>query len=417
MKKNILIIGLLSILSSCINDIARLDVTYTRATAIYADLDEIRNTPLVSTSKEISNPGKIFVSETLLLVGEEGEGIHIIDNTDPELPRPKFFINVPGNREFFVSEGKLFAESYYDMLMIDITNIDQPVLLSRVQEAFGPELKNNLGESIIGFETREVTESLSKDDDLYDIVHSANTLYYDFENRLIPESAVPASFAGSSDTAIGTVNRIAANDGHVYVVSKHILTTFRIDDGLELVNSQQIGWNMETVFPHNGNLFVGTQNSMEVLSLANPEQPSHLTSFFHANSCDPVYPVENTAYVTLRTGDIGQCPGDINALLVLDISTIANPVQMQELPMESAFGMTMIGNLLFVGEGAHGLKVFDATNRHNLLLEKWDETISAYDIIPHPTRQDIVLIAGPDGLSQYGLGTDTALSHLSTVFF
>jgi len=53
------------------------------------------------------------------------------------------------------------------------------------------------------------------------------------------------------------------------------------------------------------------------------------------------------------------CPGDENALLVLDISQTW-PEQIQEIEMESPFGMTIVNNKLYVGEGKNGLKVFNA---------------------------------------------------------
>ena len=69
--------------------------------------------------------------------------------------------------------------------------------------------------------------------------------------------------------------------------------------------------------------------------------------------------------------------------------------------MESPYGMTMIGDRLYVGEGANGLKIFDATLPRSLVFESWDRHIEAYDIIAHPIRTDLVQVAGPVGFSQY----------------
>ena len=154
-KHPILFILLGCVLSSCINDITTIDATFTRATALYADLDDLRSTTLIGEAREISNPGKIFVSDELLLVGEEKEGIHVIDNSNPENPVARLFINIPGNREFFVDGDYLFAESHYDMLKIDISNVNQPVLMARSMDAFGsdtasPVLTNERGESLVG---------------------------------------------------------------------------------------------------------------------------------------------------------------------------------------------------------------------------------------------------------------------------
>jgi hypothetical protein len=140
---------------------------------------------------------------------------------------------------------------------------------------------------------------------------------------------------------------------------------------------------------------------MEIYNISEPSNPILEDSYWHATSCDPVYPVdENTAYLTLRTGEFNECPGDESELLVLDVSGDWT-TEVQNIEMESPYGLTLIGDRLFVGEGANGLKVFNATNRRSLSLEKWDRKIAAYDVIAHPTRTDLILVAGPDGFSQY----------------
>ncbi len=405
--------GFALLLSSCEQDFTSIDVTYTKATALYADLNELRNVALIGGAREIANPGKIFVSDDLLLIGEEKVGIHIMDNSDPENPTNKSFINVPGNREFFVDGSNVYVESYYDMLKIDLSAINAPKLIARVRNAFGEELKNELGESLIGFDFEVVTESFNEDVNIY---KEGQLIYFDGQNRLIPESAVPASFAGNNDF-IGTVNRIVRYNEHVYVLGWSNLTVFKDQSSFDLVGSNPMGWQMETVFPYENKLFIGTQNSMQVFDISDPEMPQHVSIFDHATSCDPVYPLDDVAYVTLRTGEFARCPGDINALLVLDITNIHSPQQKQEIEMKSPYGMSLIGTRLFVGEGDNGLKIFDAEEKTKLTLEQWDKEIQAYDIIPHPTRTDIVLIAGPNGLSQYDIESPNSMELLSTVHF
>ena len=395
---------------SCTKDFSSVEVTYTKATAKYSDLSELRSTPLIGVVQKVENPGKIFVSENLLLIGEEGKGIHVIDNSDPTNPQTTLFLNVPGNREFYVEGDQIFAESHYDMLKIDISNTAQPVLVSRVENAFAQDLINDKGEVLVGFDFEEVTEKMNSDSDIYQQIYGRphEYFYFDYANQLIPPSAVPSSFAGNSNSGIGAVNRIAYQDGFVYVISRANLTAFK-DNGteLEFLSTNTIGWQMETIFPYEDNIFIGTQNSMEIFDVSNPSQPRQISSFWHATSCDPVYPIDEVAYVTLRTGDASNCPGDVNSLVVLDISNINNPTPTQEIEMESPYGLTFFNDKLFVGEGANGLKIFDATDKKNLSLEVFDEAIEAYDVIHHPTRTDILLVAGPEGLGQYEIeGTD-----------
>ncbi|MEM9325793.1 MAG: hypothetical protein AAGA85_09060 [Bacteroidota bacterium] len=419
MKTYPLILFLAALTLCACDDFGTATVTYTKGTAIYGDLEALRQTPLLGGAREITDAGKIYLGGDVLLIGEEGEGIHVVDNTDPENPVPRSFLTIPGNREFFVDGSTLYAESLYDMLKIDISNLSAPSLVAREENAFSTEFTNSQGEALIGFELGVVTETLDKDSDIYDQVwNSSGPTYFDYEQNLIPPSAVPASFAGNSNRAIGSVNRVVSHEDHVYVVGKTKLSVFDATSGLDLVFQQDIGWNMETVYPMGARIFIGSQNSVEIYNVSNPSSPTYESSFWHATSCDPVFPVdEETAYVTLRTGDFAECPGDVNALIVLDISTMTTAQQVQEIEMESPYGLTMIGDFLYVGEGENGLKIFDASDRRSLRMEEWQRNMQAYDVLAHPTRPDLLMIAGPEGLSQFRTGLDLEFQLLSHVAF
>lgn len=407
------------ILMGC-NDSADVTVTYTKGTAMYGDLTALRSTPISEGPRaSIVDAGKLFSSDDLLLIGEEGEGIHIFNNADPENPVVTGFINIPGNREFYVSGNTIFAESLYDMLKIDISDPNAPQIVSRLENAISPDLVNAQGETLIGFEFETITEQVNKDDDIYSqIIDASGPLYFDYEQNLIPPSAVPTSFAGSSNSAIGSINRIAEMNGYVYVIGNSKLSVYDDNGGFQQVYSEFVGWQMETVFPFNDRLFIGTRNSVDIYNVSDPANPSYESGFWHATSCDPVYPIEgDIAYATLRTGDDAFCPGDENALVVLDVSTLSWPNQIQEIGMESPYGLTMIGDQLYVGEGPNGLKIFDATDRRNLRLVEHDRSIQAYDVLAHPVWSNIVMIAGPEGFSQYRIEGGDIRTQISTIAF
>jgi len=399
-------LSIILLLTSCNNDISEIEATYTKASPIYADLDAIRMQPLNESIREVNNPGKVYVSEDILLIGEEKEGIHIFDNSNPSNPTPVSFISIPGNNEFYVHKNHIYAESYYDMLKIDISNMNSPQLINRIEEAFSKEFINEQGETLIGFTYEQVTETIEEDTDLWQIQNDNAIAYYNYANKLIPASAVPSSFAGSSDSKIGSVNRIAYSNGYLYTISNEQLTVFEDGAELSLVKSDYAGWQMETIYPYNKKLFVGTRASMEVFSTENPTDPLHETSFSHANACDPVLPDEDVAYVTLRTnGD--DCQGAASdALLVINTSNIFNPELMEEIGMESPYGLALIGDKLYVGEGENGLKIFDASDKYNLELISHDKDVEAYDIIAHPTNVSLILVASPEGFGQYEISTD-----------
>lgn len=419
MKKLLLVLLPLTfvIFQSCTKDFGSVEVSYKKATAVYGDIETIRSIPLMEGAKPITNAGKIFVAENLLLIGEEGDGIHIVDNTDPKNPINLSFMNIPGNREFYVAGNILYAESHYDMLKIDISNKSQPRIISRVADAFATSnnFKNDQGEVLIKFNFEEVTEKVAEDSEIYQQLWGHQEFYYyDFASKLIPPSQVPVSFAGNSSASIGSVNRIAVADNHVYVISRDIITPFEDNGTLTAFDKIYGASGMETIYPDGDKLYIGTQQSMEIFDISNPTRPQWTSSFWHATSCDPVLPCGNIAYVTLRTGDVGNCPGDENALLVLNVHN-TNPEQLQEIEMESPYGMTIVGSKLYVGEGSNGLKVFNIEDKQNITLENWEPNIEAYDIIYHPTNPNLILIAGPIGISQYEIEGDATFSLLSTM--
>ena len=110
------------------------------------------------------------------------------------------------------------------------------------------------------------------------------------------------------------------------------------------------------------------------------------------------------------------CSGDQNSLDVVDISNISNPTSIKSIDMHSPYGMSMIGNYLFVGEGTNGLAVFDASNPKN--PQKYDQydNIHAYDIMLHPTIPNLILTTGEGGLSQYQIDmSNMNISNISHI--
>ena len=63
----LILLSLPLLFHACAKDIGTLNVTYFEATAVYGDLDEVRSQPINDTPREISNPGKIYISENLIL--------------------------------------------------------------------------------------------------------------------------------------------------------------------------------------------------------------------------------------------------------------------------------------------------------------------------------------------------------------
>jgi len=410
---------LIVVASSCNRDIGEVTLTYNKATAVYGNLEEVRSTPLISSSREIIDPGKIFMGENALLVGEEGQGIHVFDNNDPNNPSPVIFIDLPFTNEFFVYKNYIYAVSHYDMVKININNLAAPELVDREMNAFSEPITNDQGEALIGFTYAVVTETLKINGPEARALQEESTLYFDYMDNMIPRSNIPSSFAGNgTTTAQGTTNRIALTEDHVYVVADNTLLTFgNTSVDLNLIEKQHIQWGMETVYQSGDQLFIGTQTSMVIVDISIGENPTVLSTYWHPNSCDPVLPHGSLAYVTLRSAVQDGCAGDENSLTVVDISDLQDPRDLTTVQMESPFGMCLQEDHLLIGEGTNGISIFDV-NVPSMPFISMHFPHEIYDVLPHPTVPNRILAAGPNGLSQYQMDyTEETMTLLSSIAF
>lgn len=388
------------VLAACTKESGTIDLSYTKALAQYGNIQDVRNQPLVASTRTISNAGKIFIDEDVLLIGEENKGIHVFDNSNPANPQMVLFLDIPFTKEFYVKDKHIYAESHYDLIKVDITDINAPFIEDRLEYAFADPIFDGQGRILMGFELQEVHETFELGSAAFDELQEQSVLYFNHSNQLIPFSAVPASFVGNGQTS-GTINRVTHHNDHVYVIGSNRLHSFSDFGSLVKTNAMNIEAGAETVYPDENYLYVGTRTSVEVFRTIDPGRPTHVGDVQHEESCDPVLPFGNVAYSTLRTGDASLCPGNVNALLVLDVSDKTNPVLVKEMEMSSPFGMTIMNNMLYLGEGSSGMRVFDISNPFNPVEKSRDFNIQAYDVIAHPTVPHLILTTGPFGLEQY----------------
>ncbi|HJY24023.1 MAG TPA: hypothetical protein VJ279_14110, partial [Hanamia sp.] len=105
---------------------------------------------------------------------------------------------------------------------------------------------------------------------------------------------------------------------------------------------------------------------------------------------------DNYAYVTLRSGSM--CQGFTNQLEVLQLNNFINPQLIKTYPFANPHGLSKDGNLLFICDGADGLKIYNASDVSNLQLMKQFSNIETYDVIAY---NHLALVVAKDGLYQY----------------
>ncbi len=201
--------------------------------------------------------------------------------------------------------------------------------------------------------------------------------------------------------------RFAVAGDVLYTVDDTKVNIFNIADPAhpKMKDVFELGTGIETIFPYQDKLFIGSQNGMYILDIQNQEHPQLLSTYEHIVSCDPVVTDGRYAYITLNAENF--CRG-INELQVVDLANINAPKLISQYAMTGPKGLGIDQNILFVCDD--GLKMYDASNVKSLQLKQHFK-ISAYDVIP---MNGHLLVVGKDGLYQYRY-TQNALELLSKI--
>lgn len=194
-----------------------------------------------------------------------------------------------------------------------------------------------------------------------------------------------ATFSAKTDGMGGSTARFTISGNWLYTVDSKMLTTYNIADPANpsLVNTQQVGFEIETIFPFADKLFIGSTSLIHIFSLADPAKPSKLSTAISPEvmrRCDPVVARDTVAFATLRT--TARCGGTQSLLAVYDIRDITKPVHRATYPLSSPLGLGYSGNTLYVCD-APGLLVFDISNPFNPQLKKTIPVNNIFDIIPY----------------------------------
>ncbi len=130
--------GLLTlfVFQSCTQDLCNRSATFVRFEPVYLQVNEIREDIQIQAARSLKNPGKLYYYNDYILINERREGLHIIDNRNPENPENIAFVKIPGNIDMAVKNGILYADNYIDLLAIDIQNPAVPRLVSRTEDVF-----------------------------------------------------------------------------------------------------------------------------------------------------------------------------------------------------------------------------------------------------------------------------------------
>lgn len=414
-----LFLGLLSLTTGCLKDKCDATISYVNMEPIYQTASQFRKKDVQAIpAQPLENPGKIYFYKNYVLINELREGIHVYDNANPENPVQVTFIPIAGNVDMAVKDDVLMADSYVDLIAINISDLNNPQLLSRTENVFKLYGQGPDGAYLVYYEPKEIKEFTTCDNagTGQPWLRENNQLFID----VALFDAAPGN-ASSTDKALnaagigGSMARFTLAGDRLYSVDHSQLYTFDITNPGNPVqtNSLAIGWDIETIFPYDQYLFVGSQSGMHIFSRSDADNPSWVSSYQHMTACDPVFVDGNTAYVTLRDGST--CDNFTNELDVIDISNIYAPYLVATYPMDNPHGLSLADDRLYICEGDGGVKVFDASDRNKIgdRLQAHAKGFNAYDIITLSGSH--AMIIGSDGFYQYDISDPKKFRKLSVI--
>jgi len=398
---------LLLTISGCDKHNASKFYTYT----LYKPVLALKSTVLANLNgdagKKIDAAGKIYRKDPWLFVNDIDKGIHIIDNSDPRHPAQVAFLSIPGNQDIAVRGNILYADMYTDLLAIDISDPHHVKLIGDLPHTFPYRYYVN---GTVMDSLHVATDWIKKDTTVIVSTQPINPGGVCVNCLYSAESLAPS--AGKSSGTGGSMARMTLIDDHLYAIAEpHSLSSISLNNSgvPALASNQYIGFDLETIFPFQDKLFLGSKEGVYMFGISDhPDKPVSLGQFLHGRSCDPVVTDGNYAYITLHEGTM--CGGASNELDVVNIQDPAHPGVAKIYPMTKPQGLSKDGNLLFVCDSTSGVKLFDASDPQALRSIAKIGKGSPYDVIAGGNR---LLVVDATGLYQYDYSNTRQIDLLS----
>ncbi len=394
---------LLAFSSACTDKIFE---TFTANSPVYLSYTNLRSAVKMNTAQKLNNPGKIYFKDNFIFINEKMRGIHVFDVSDPTNPQNKGFIEIPGNVDIAIKDNILYADSYVDLVAIDVSSFSAMKEVGRVEKVFPYTLPTydtkypvaKLDETkgvVTAWEVKSVRQELEQR--YYPIYYYE--AYYAMDKASGLSNAVSGA-TGATYGVGGSMARFGLYKDFLYVVNQSNLLTFKLNSNSQvtLLNTNYVNWNAETIFITDNHLFLGTQNGMIVMTLEVPEKPIQIGNFAHMTSCDPVVIKGDLAFITLKGGSTCR-GGTLNQLDVVQMSnSYSKFTLLKSYPMFGPQGLGIDDDLLFLCDGDAGLKIYNAADPLSITQIAIFPSINAYDVIP---MNDYLFMIGEKGFTLY----------------
>lgn len=395
--------------------------TYLIATPVTTDLGAFKAEAIAVTGPvPMENSGKIYAYKDYVFVNDIYRGFHILDNSDPSAPENIGFIKLEGNNDISIKDDRLYADSYGDLVVLDISDIKNIPPVKRMPNAIYQPYGCSVGfdvewpqadyfdysdfdaekQAITGWELESQPLSVTEFEARFGYNPEGNSADSSSFNSLSSNSAAEASAPTTSTTGQGgSMARFRIVGDFLYAVDWTNINIFNIYDLDNPVILEDVYTNatIETIYNQGNILFLGGTQGMYIYDISKPATPTFISEFVHGTACDPVVVDGDYAYVTLKAN--GFCGTEAESgLYIVNLQNLKKPELQKFYPLSGPNGLGFKDDKLFICDGEDGLKVYDKSNVDDLKLLNHFKDIVTYDVIP---LQNSLLMIGDKVLYQY----------------
>ena len=412
-------------LTGCRNTVTETITYYINEPIMMSEVEFRNSLKTGAEPRAICNYGKMCFYEGYIYISESGKGIHIINNSNPSDPQNIAFIELLGNADLAIRNGKLYADAYMDLVWFDINNPSDPQFVGRLEDVFVecrpmPQTGNGFGIDynmcynrdgsskgvIIGWRLNQRTETITYEEGGWWWGR------YDDMDKGFAENKNYNS--GSSIGITGSMSRFAQYGDYLYSVINDYMSIINLscEEPVKAAEKIYIGNNVETIFSYKNNMFMGTPTGLVIFSVENPLEPVFMSWISHVVGCDPVVVEDDIAYVTIHAGN--NCGQNFNELYIYNVSNVKNPSLIASYAMTKPKGLGIDNGTLFVCDD--GLKIFNAANPQTMMANRLVHYagMEGYDVIPF---DNVLMMIAEDGLYQYDYSDINAIGFLSKLPF
>ncbi len=100
-----------------------------------------------TAARDYENPGKIYKYGNYTFQMDRGNGIHVINSSDPSNPKKVKFIQVLGCTDISIKDNILYTNNFKDLISLNISDINNVTLSARNKNAFPITLDTSPPES------------------------------------------------------------------------------------------------------------------------------------------------------------------------------------------------------------------------------------------------------------------------------